>query len=575
MCSKILKIVLFIIFIEQEYFTVESSGFQLNKSSHHVRRSSVDDAFFKNQKSSYRSFQPVAIKYHKTSYPRADDRPTDYDITSYDSEYGGVVSNFTSSIYDDNPPLYPNPEFIARSNQVSKTEEKQTEIEVDLPDDSLADADLKEHNIIDSVTYLYGFNSCHGVRNEWMILIFITSGIAVILLISAVMWLMWSDYAAEFRRSSKLYPININLCCCLIACTLIYIQAVVGVSSPSQCERIALLLHYTHVSCAMWIVALAAAVAEYCACDTLLPLKYNYLLAYGVPALVVMFNYALSMEHYEIKHYCWMSIEKGMVMGFMVPAMVLILINTAIIILGLQSVNKKQAEMLTAKIQELVDHHIANWPKNEPMETVIDNNRNGSVDTLDIYTPGSSRKNTDSSDTLDKEYNYSEDDCQYGNIGTGHEGNGDCGNESAQAKAIHDKGLLNMLYMDNLSWKWSWNTEGNELKTYLNLCLVLEPFFAINWVMGVVAIENASHWSTPTIYLILVVSMYIYLTATICTTLPIVRNKNTPTPCCEEVITEPTLARTRTTDSIPLLDPSIQQPNVTPAPADTISTISI
>lgn len=61
-----------------------------------------------------------------------------------------------------------------------------------------------------------------------------------------------------------------------------------GVSSPSQCERIALLLHYTHVCCAMWIVTLAAAVAEYCACDTLLPLKYNYLLAYGVPAIVVM-----------------------------------------------------------------------------------------------------------------------------------------------------------------------------------------------------------------------------------------------------------------------------------------------
>lgn len=61
-----------------------------------------------------------------------------------------------------------------------------------------------------------------------------------------------------------------------------------GASSPSQCERIALLLHYTYLSCAMWIVALAAAVAEYCACDTLLPLKYIYLLAYGVPAIVVM-----------------------------------------------------------------------------------------------------------------------------------------------------------------------------------------------------------------------------------------------------------------------------------------------
>lgn len=41
----------------------------------------------------------------------------------------------------------------------------------DLPDDSLADADLKEHNIIDSVTYLYGFNNCHGLRNEWMMLV--------------------------------------------------------------------------------------------------------------------------------------------------------------------------------------------------------------------------------------------------------------------------------------------------------------------------------------------------------------------------------------------------------------------
>ncbi|KAF9802717.1 hypothetical protein SFRURICE_007329 [Spodoptera frugiperda] len=561
MQSCVLKLI-FSLILSLQFYDADANGSQ-NKSSHHLRRLG-DDGYFKS-KPSYRSFQPVSIRYHKSTYPRPDDR-SDYDITSYDTEYGGVVSNFTSSIYDDNPQLYPNPEFVARSNQViSKNSDNKVDIEPDLPDDSLADADLKEHNIIDSVTYLYGFNNCHGI--------FITSGIAVVLLISAVMWLMWSEYAAEFRRNSKLYPININLCCCLAACTIIYIQAVMGVSSPSQCERIALLLHYTHVSCAMWIVALAAAVAEYCACDTLLPLKYNYLLAYGVPAVVVMFNYALSMEHYEIKHYCWMSIEKGMVMGFMVPAMILILINTAIIILGLQSVNKKQAETLTAKIQELVDHHIANWPKTDGQM----DDKNGSIDTLDnIYTPGSSRKNTDSSETLDKDYNGSEDDCHYVNIAIPGE-NGETGSEpnlAQAAKAMHDKSLLNMLYMDNISWKWTWNTEGNELKTYLNLCLVLEPFFAINWVMGVVAIENAAHWSTPTIYLILVVVMYIYLTTTICTTLPIVRPKTTA-PCCDAVISEPTLTRNRTTDSIPLLDPTIQQPIVTPAPADTISTISI
>ncbi|XP_045781322.1 uncharacterized protein LOC123878225 isoform X2 [Maniola jurtina] len=554
----------------------DCKAFQQNKTAHHIRRANVDDSFFKNQKlATYRSFQPISVNYHKSKYPKVQER-TDYDINSYDTEYGGVVSNFTSSIYDDNPPLYPNPEVIARNNQaqvIKFNENRIPEQDMEAAEESFADADLKEHNIIDSVTYVYGFNNCHGVRNEWMVLIFVTSGLAIALPVSAIIWLMWSQYAAEFRRNSKLYPIVINLCCCLIACTMIYIQAIVGASSPSQCERIALVLHYTHISCAMWIVALAAAVAEYCVCDTLLPLKYNYLLAYGIPGIVVMFNYALSMEHYEIKHYCWMSIEKGMVMGFMVPAMILILINTGIIIVGLQSVNQKQTEMLTAKIQELVDHHIANWPRNDRVE----DNANGSLENIDnMYTPASSRKNTDSSDTLEKEYNYNDDD-NYVNIGTSSNDINEGGREaSEQMKANMDKGLLNMLYMDNLSWKWSWNTEGNELKTYLNLCLVLEPFFAINWVMGVVAIENAAHWSTPTIYLILVVSMHIYFAATICTTLPVICNKTPPAaPCCEEVVTEPTLARTRTTDSIPLLDPGIQQAIVTPAPADTISTISI
>lgn len=101
-------------------------------------------------------------------------------------------------------------------------------------------------------------------------------------------------------------------------------------------------------------------------------------------------------------------------MGFMVPAMILILINTGIIIVGLQSVNQKHSEMMTAKIQELVDHHFANWPKMDRTE----DNGNGSLENIDnMYTPSSSRKNTDSSDTLEREYNYNDDD-NYVNIGT-------------------------------------------------------------------------------------------------------------------------------------------------------------
>lgn len=49
-------------------------------------------------------------------------------------------------------------------------ETKPQDIEVELPDDSLADADLKEHNIIDSVTYMYGYNGCH-IKSEWTVLV--------------------------------------------------------------------------------------------------------------------------------------------------------------------------------------------------------------------------------------------------------------------------------------------------------------------------------------------------------------------------------------------------------------------
>lgn len=64
-----------------------------------------------------------------------------------------------------------------------------------------------------------------------------------------------------------------------------------------------------------------------------------------------------------------------------------------------------------------------------------------------------------------------------------------------------------MLYLDNISWKSTLTSETQQLKSYLTLCLVLEPFFAINWVMGVVAVENAAYWPTPALYLILLQAM--------------------------------------------------------------------
>lgn len=42
-----------------------------------------------------------------------------------------------------------------------------------------------------------------------------------------------------------------------------------------------------------------------------------------------------------------------------------------------------------------------------------------------------------------------------------------------------------------------------------------------------------------------IVLQYMYLATTICTTLPIVRKKCASEPCCEDVVVEPPLPRTR------------------------------
>ncbi|GBP26321.1 CD97 antigen [Eumeta japonica] len=703
------------------------------KSKHRIRR---DQLLTK-----YR-FQPIAIKYHKTSYPKNEDR-ADYEINSYDAEYGGVVSNFTSTIYDDNPPLYPNPEIVSKhsspvanqrninfmtlsTSSASHTmaadpvevpcepfeqigqdqetptlvgaEESEAETEVihqnvvhlgelfddyetkanektdtqysdenqrvrkrkrhhddgaaeevvfrgkrnfstksdaeirqactkfkehyfediepefidemvqykyfilqledagkkimpaeesykliivntrsnpsegtsnmDLPDDTLADGDLKEHNIIDSVTYVYGTSNCLGQKKEnWSWLIFLAGALSVSFMMCTVSYLLSQKKASEFRNLSKLYPICINLCCCLSACTAIYLQAIVGVSSSTRCEKIALLLHYAYCVCAVWIVLLSASVTEYLLYNAVLPLKYNYLLAYGVPAVFVMFNYALSMEHYEIKHYCWMSLEKGMVFGFMAPITTLILINTVIVIIGMQSIFDKQAEMLKAKIYDLVENFSRSEQKEDQQKT---------ENLSDICSPGSSRKNTESSENFERDCEFSEDDVHYVYLeppSQPSQGTNQARLASPEKSTVQEyKGVLWIdVEMESMAVKN--RSEISALRSYLTLALILEPFYAINWVMGVLVIENSQYWSTALLYFVLIISMYIYLAVTLMTHMPIV--PVAPPASGAETATESTLTRSRTTDSIPLLEPSVQQPTVSPPPGDSISTISI
>lgn len=78
-----------------------------------------------------------------------------------------------------------------------------------------------------------------------------------------------------------------------------------------------------------------------------------------------------------------MSLERGMLLGFMAPSMVLILLNTGIVLVGLKSVNERENQALSAKIQEIVDQHMSNWtkPLNEQEEQLAKVGSNGKCNT--------------------------------------------------------------------------------------------------------------------------------------------------------------------------------------------------
>lgn len=114
-------------------------------------------------------------------------------------------------------------------------------------------------------------------------------------------------------------------------------------------------------------------------------------------------------------------------MGFMVPVMLLIIINTAIILLGLKRVYKKQTESLRTKLQEIQDRHEDNIRK-ATQATQSDENKAGMTTLENLFIASTSRNDKDSSETLDREELSCEETC-YVNVDVTNEGSNEGNNE--------------------------------------------------------------------------------------------------------------------------------------------------
>lgn len=92
----------------------------------------------------------------------------------------------------------------------------------------------------------------------------------------------------QLRRVNNLATISFNLLLTLCASNLVFIVGVQASKNIFKCEMIAVLLHYFHLSTAIWGLCHTFTIYDYVINENAPVIKYNNLFAYGGSGVFVL-----------------------------------------------------------------------------------------------------------------------------------------------------------------------------------------------------------------------------------------------------------------------------------------------
>ncbi|XP_062892176.1 adhesion G protein-coupled receptor E5-like [Mobula hypostoma] len=124
--------------------------------------------------------------------------------------------------------------------------------------------------------------------------------------------------------------IHTHLCLCLFLAELLFLIGISKTENKVVCATIAGLLHYLFLASFMWMLLegfhLYLLVVKVFQARSLYG-KYTYLVAYGIPALIVILSAAVYPEGYGTKEHCWLTMKKGFRWSFVAPMCIICLVN--------------------------------------------------------------------------------------------------------------------------------------------------------------------------------------------------------------------------------------------------------
>ncbi|XP_034244122.1 cadherin EGF LAG seven-pass G-type receptor 3-like isoform X2 [Thrips palmi] len=124
----------------------------------------------------------------------------------------------------------------------------------------------------------------------------------------------------------------------LIVENLVFMLGVQSVGEPLRCQWVALALHYLHLVTGGWFLANTAFLAYRLRCNAA-PTTFRPVAAavWLLPAVLVSAMYAAQPRSYETHRYCWMAVQRGMLLTFVAPVTLMITVNSALTLRGLRA----------------------------------------------------------------------------------------------------------------------------------------------------------------------------------------------------------------------------------------------
>ena len=190
---------------------------------------------------------------------------------------------------------------------------------------------------------------------------------------------------SRLRKSNPLTRISLNLLSTLCASNFVFIVGVQASKNIFKCEMVAILLHYFHLSTSLWGFSHTYSIYDFVINNNAPKMKNQNFIAYigsGIYVLVSIhilvrqpikesfkfvficvffqFSFIISSSSYETFDYCWMSVQRGMIVNFMIPISALIVATTILGTLTLRDVASKQREVIVESIENILEkcHHL-------------------------------------------------------------------------------------------------------------------------------------------------------------------------------------------------------------------------